>query len=194
MDGGIATMVAAIVGVAGAVGGAAVGAFASVRGARIGGEKGVEAALAQVDRQAATGHLQWVKEQRQQACAALLDAHSTAEDTLKRAAVAIRRGEVFPATERDEFRGQVAAMQSRTSQLALWGPEDVVIVAQVLRAATADAAQALKLAEQGAVQGVAETEARWRDWLEKSQHVTEMRTQFLDRAGEVLRDPDQSVS
>ncbi|MBJ3812099.1 hypothetical protein [Streptomyces flavofungini] len=193
MDGGMAAIVAAAIGVAGALGGAAVGGLASVRGARIGGEAGVEAALAQADRQAATGHQQWVKEQRQQACAKLLDAHSAAEDTLKRAAVAIRRGDEFPVAERDAFRGQVSAMQSCTSQLALWGPEAVVVLAQVLRAATADAAQTLKLAEQGAGQGAAESEARWRDWLERSEHVTDVRTQFLDRAGEVLRDPNQPV-
>lgn len=184
-------MLAAVVGVAGAVGGAAVGAFASVRGARIGGEKGVEAALAQVDRQAATGHQQWVKEQRQQACAKLLDAHSRAEDALKRAAVAIRHGEEFPVAERDAFLAQVSTMQSCTSELALWGPEAVVVSAQMLRVATADAGQALKLAQQRAGQVAVESGARWRDWVEKSQRVTSLRTQFIDKAGEVLRDPNQ---
>ncbi|MER5299727.1 hypothetical protein ABT039_09735 [Streptomyces lasiicapitis] len=85
-------------------------------------------------------------------------------------------------------------MQSCTSQLALWGPEAVVVLAQVLRAATADAAQALKLAEQEAGQGAVESEVRWQDWMERSEHVTDVRTQFLDRAGEVLRDPDQPVA
>lgn len=192
MDQGLAGVVAGIVGTGGAVVGAAVGAIAGVRGARIGGVKAVEAALVQVERQAAVEHLQWVREQRQQACAKLLDAHSAAEDALKRAAAVIRRGGSFPDAERDELTNHIFTLQSCTSQLALWGPDEAVRLAQLLRAKTAEAAVALTQAQHGVADAAGDLELRWARWAEGSRAVTALRTSFLEFAGQVLRDPRQS--
>ncbi|GAA1375475.1 hypothetical protein GCM10009612_72320 [Streptomyces beijiangensis] len=189
MDQGTAGVIAGIVGAGGALIGTAVGAMASIRGARIGGAKAVEAALTQVERQADVEQHRWVQGQRQQACMKFLDAHSAAEDALNRAALAIQGGERFPDAARDAFSNHVRAMQACTSQLALWGPEEVVSSAQNLRIETSQAAKALVEAERDASWTQDDFRRRWAHWLQASGTALDFRTNFLQVAGRVLRDP-----
>lgn len=193
MDQGMAAVVAGVVGMVGALIGAIAGARAAVRGAQIGGAKAVEAAQLQVDGQAAAGHVQWVRGQRQQAYAKLLDAHSAVEEVLLRVAPGIRRGGRLETDDRRELASRILVMQSCTSQLALWGPEDVTHVAQLLRAKTVEAAQALTHAQSNSPQDPAGPDSRWGRWEQESRYATALRTRFLELAGATVRDPRQSV-
>ncbi|MEV8334302.1 hypothetical protein [Streptomyces niveus] len=72
MDEGTAALIAAIAGMVGALGGAAVGGIAAVRGARLGAEKSAEATRQQVKDQAVVEHLHWLRQERREACVELL--------------------------------------------------------------------------------------------------------------------------
>lgn len=194
MDQGLAGVIAGVSGTVGAVAGAFIGAMAGLRGARIGGEKTVESARLQVEGQAVAGHLQWVRGQRQQVYAKLLDAHSSVEDSLRRAAAGIRVGGVLSTEARTELGSRILAMQPCLNQLALWGPEEVVDLAQLLRAKTAEAAQALIDAQRGVPQAAGHLDSRWALWEREIQGAADLRARFLERAGEVVRGSDQSAT
>ncbi|MEU8955941.1 hypothetical protein AB0C93_16730 [Streptomyces sp. NPDC048518] len=194
MDQGLAAVIAGVSGTAGAVAGAFIGALAGLRGARIGGEKTVESARLQVEGQAAAGHIQWVRSQQQQVYATLLDAHSSVEDSLRRAAAGVRGGGVLAPEARTELGSRILAMQPCLNQLSLWGPEEVVNLAQLLRAKTAEAAQALIDAQRGLPQTPGAPDHRWDLWERRFQGVADQRAQFLQCAGDVVRGSDQAAT
>ncbi|MFD6959851.1 hypothetical protein [Streptomyces venezuelae] len=194
MDQGLAAVIAGVSGTAGAVAGAFIGALAGLRGARIGGDKTVESARLQVEGQAAAGHVQWVRSQQQQVYAKLLDAHSSVEDSLRRAAAGVRAGGVLANDARTELGSRILAMQPCLNQLALWGPQEVVDLAQLLRAETAEATQALVDAQRGVPQTAGDLDSRWFQWERKIQAVADQRARFLERAGEVVRGTEQSAT
>ncbi|MFD9425274.1 MULTISPECIES: hypothetical protein [unclassified Streptomyces] len=66
MDQGVAAFVAGIVGMAGALGGAAAGGYAAVRGARIAAESAAAATRRQVQEQAAAEHAHWLTDLRRE--------------------------------------------------------------------------------------------------------------------------------
>lgn len=193
MDQGVAALIAGLVGMAGAIVGALVGGKWAVRGARIGGEKAVEAARLQVLGQASAGQLQWVRDRRHQAYANLIDAQVAVMDMLRQAAPGVRRGGSLSDDVLGELPSRILALESCTSQLAFWGPEQTTHLAQRLTAKTIDAAQALRDAEPGAQSPVGQEE-RWANWEQERQVATNLRARFLGQAGTIMRDPGQPVS
>lgn len=68
-------MVAAVVGVVGAVGGALVGGLAAARGARIGAETTAQATIEQARTQEVAQHQQWLRDERKRAASLLLEVY-----------------------------------------------------------------------------------------------------------------------
>lgn len=112
---------------------------------------------------------------------------------LRQAAPRVRGGGSLSDDVLRELPSRILALESCTSQLALWGPEETTHIAQRLTAKTIDAAQALKNAESG-VQSSVGQEVRWADWEQERQVATNLRIRFLGQAGGVMRDPGQPVS
>jgi len=75
MDEGSVALVAAGVGLVGAIGGAAIGGLAATRGARIGAETAARATARQVQDQAVTDHDHWLRGQVLDACRSFLSAY-----------------------------------------------------------------------------------------------------------------------
>ncbi|MFD8308113.1 hypothetical protein ACFV29_38145 [Streptomyces sp. NPDC059690] len=83
MNDGLAAVLAALVGLVGAVGGAAIGGMAATRGARVGAETAARATARQVQDQAAVDHMHWLRGQRLQAYQDLLAAYDAYSDAVK---------------------------------------------------------------------------------------------------------------
>jgi len=64
MDQGWAALLAAAVGLIGALGGAIVGGYAAIRGAREGAERAATSAMEQITRQAEDQHRHWLRQER----------------------------------------------------------------------------------------------------------------------------------
>ncbi|GAA0680271.1 hypothetical protein GCM10009536_08390 [Streptomyces thermocarboxydus] len=75
MDEGVVALVAAGVGLVGAIGGAAIGGFAAARGTRLGAETAAQATVRQVHDQSIAEHEHWLRERRLETCTALLAAY-----------------------------------------------------------------------------------------------------------------------
>ncbi|MFD3569699.1 hypothetical protein [Streptomyces sp. NPDC058667] len=75
MDQELVALVAAGVGLVGAIGGAAIGGMAAARGARIGAETAARATATQVRDQARYEHAHWLRERRLEACRDVLAAY-----------------------------------------------------------------------------------------------------------------------
>lgn len=87
MDQELVALVAAGVGLVGAIGGAAIGGVAAARGARIGAETAAKATAKQVHDQAIVDHGHWLREHRLEAYRTLLieyDAYAIAATALQR--------------------------------------------------------------------------------------------------------------
>lgn len=193
MDQGIAAVLAGGIGLVAAVAGAIAGGILAVRGAKVGGASAVEAARLQVEGQAVAEQLQWVRGQRQQAYGRLLEAHSAVEDTLGRAAPSIFAGGRLSDEARDELADRSLALDSCARQLALWGPEEVIRLAHQLVVDTIDATQALRRS-QGVHAGSATRQSpEWERWRSASRQMTQAHSVFLERAGAIIRDPNQPI-
>ncbi|GGW68505.1 hypothetical protein [Streptomyces galilaeus] len=72
MDQGWAAIIAATVGLVGALGGALAGGYAAIRGAREGAERAARAALEHAARQARDQHEHWLRQERRAAYADML--------------------------------------------------------------------------------------------------------------------------
>ncbi|MDQ8705699.1 hypothetical protein RCO28_24850 [Streptomyces sp. LHD-70] len=173
---------------------AVAGGVLSFLGAARGGARAVEAARTQVTGNAAAEHFQWVRGQRQQHYAKLVEAHIALESALTRAAPLIRTGEDLSLEMREEIAERFLAVEATTSQLALWGPTEVIQQAQVLAERTIQAAELLMAAQGAASHPAGDTVGRWHGWVQAKSEVSLLKSQFLDRAGAVIRDPNQPVN
>ncbi|WP_159403774.1 hypothetical protein [Streptomyces sp. NRRL S-646] len=186
-----ATVLAAGIGLIAAVIGAVIAGRYAERGAKVGGRKAVEAALAQVHGEAAAEHWQWVRSQRYQSFASLLAAYTALDEVLARITPEVRGGAPLDVATRDELRRAALEMQDKTSLLALWGPDEARVLAYALtRKAVAAVSSVLQVER-------ATSEGRSRDWSNYEQTrsgMTEAYATFLQRAGEIIRDPMQTVS
>ncbi|MEV6512305.1 hypothetical protein AB0M61_40145 [Streptomyces sp. NPDC051642] len=185
------TIIASVIAFVSAVIGAVIAGIYAKRGAEVGGRKAVEAALAQVHGQAAVEHWQWVRSQRHQSFAALLAAYAALDEVLTRIAPEVRNGARLGEATGRELRESALALQDKTSQLALWGPREASELAYALTRKATDAVGALL---QVATVGSTGQDA---DWVSSQRARNEMVTAyagFLQRAGEIIRDPLQPVS
>ncbi|MFJ9021629.1 hypothetical protein ACIRPU_16875 [Streptomyces sp. NPDC102259] len=82
MDEGLVALIAAGVGLAGAIGGAAIGGYAAARGARIGAETAARATARQVQDQAAVDHTHWLRERRLEAYQEFLKAYEQCAEVM----------------------------------------------------------------------------------------------------------------
>ncbi|WP_123965397.1 hypothetical protein [Streptomyces sp. TLI_185] len=186
-----ATVLAAGIGlIAAAIGAVIAGRYAE-RGAKVGGRKAVEAALAQVHGEAAAEHWQWVRSQRYQSFASLLAAYTALDEVLARITPEVRDGAPLDVATRDELRRAALEMQDKTSLLALWGPDEARALAYAL---TRKSVTAVSSMLQGGRATSAGQSRDWSNYEEARSGMTEAYATFLQRAGEIIRDPMQTVS
>jgi len=185
------TVVSGVIAFAAAVIGAVIAGRYAKRGAEVGGRKAVEAALTQVHGQAAAEHWQWVRSQRHQSFAALLAAYAALDEVLARIAPEVRSGTGLDEATGREVRERALELQAKTSQLALWGPSETNSLAYAITGKSVAAVRALLHTEsvRSSSPGV--------DWpaFERARgEMVQAHATFLQRAGEIIRDPRQPVS
>jgi hypothetical protein len=147
MDAGVVAVVTGVAGMVGALGGAAAGGFAAVRGARIGAEKAFQGVQAQVRGQEAAEHRHWVREQRHQVCALVLQRMAEVTDGV----AAVRSGAGGAEEALVRVGGAVNELFYEARLLLFWGPQDVAAAAMGL----AEGSEATFRAMIGQVEGAA---------------------------------------
>ncbi|WP_210591000.1 hypothetical protein [Streptomyces sp. GESEQ-35] len=185
------TVIAGVIAFAAAVIGAVIAGMYAKHGAEAGGRKAVEAALAQVHGQAAAEHWQWVRSQRHQAFAALLAAYAVLDEALVRLTPEIRAGAGLDEATGREFRERTVELKAKTSQLALWGPNEANVLAYALTGKSLAAVGALLQVAGASSAGLSVT---WSNFDQARGEMTQAYATFLQRAGEIIRDPLQPVS
>ncbi|WP_328871659.1 hypothetical protein OHT76_16885 [Streptomyces sp. NBC_00287] len=185
------TIIAAVIAFASAVIGAVIAGRYARGGAEAGGRKAVEAALAQVHGQAAAEHWQWVRSQRHQSFAALFAAYAVLDEVLTRIAPEARSGGGLDAAARRELGDGTLEMQAKTSQLALWGPGEANELAYALTETSIRAVASLVAVSGTNPEGLSAT---WARFARAREEMAQAHAAFLQRAGEIVRDPRQPVS
>lgn len=185
------TVVSAIIAFAAAVIGAVIAGRYAKHGAEAGGRKAVQAALAQVHGQAAAEHWQWVRSQRHQSFAQLIVAHAALDEVVVRIAAAVRIGGGLEAEGQREIRERTLELQAKISQLALWGPSEANVLAYALMGKAVAAVRALLQLGNASSPGAS---ADWSRFDVAKDEMVQAHAAFLQRAGEIVRDPRQPVS
>ncbi|WP_328440400.1 hypothetical protein OHA71_31590 [Streptomyces sp. NBC_00444] len=185
------TLIASAIAFAAAVIGAVIAGRYAKRGAEAGGRKAVEAALAQVQGQAAAEHWQWVRSQRHQSFAAFFAAYVALDDMLARIAPGVRNRDGLDETARRDLQECILELQAKTSQLALWGPSEAIELAYVVTGKSLEVMRALLQ-----VSSVRSTDlhAYWSRFEQTREEMVLAHAGFLERAGEIIRDPRQPIS
>lgn len=185
------TVIAGVIAFVSAVIGAAIAGRYAERGAEAGGRKAVEAALAQVHGQAAAEHWQWVRSQRHQSFAALFASYAALDEVLTRIAPEVRNGIGLDEATGHELRERALELQAKTSQSALWGPSGANELAYGLTRKSVAAVHSLL--QVGSASSVGSS-AAWSSFDRAREEMAEAHAAFLQRAGEIVRDPRQPVS
>ncbi|MFI1705946.1 hypothetical protein [Streptomyces griseoruber] len=191
MSDAMGTVVSGVIAFAAAVIGAVIAGRYAKHGAEAGGRKAVEAALAQVHGQAAAEHWQWVRSQRHQSFAALIAAYAALDELFSRITPEVRNGRLIDGSMVGEMRERTLELQEKTSQLALWGPSEANLLAYALTGKSVEAVRALLHVEGATSSGPS---ADWSDFSRIRGEMMEAHAAFLQRAGEIIRDPRQPVS
>ncbi|WP_327717333.1 hypothetical protein OG381_19345 [Streptomyces sp. NBC_00490] len=191
MSDSMGTVIAAVIAFVAAVIGAVIAGRYAKRGAEVGGRKAVEAALAQVHGQAAAEHWQWVRSQRHQAFSALLTAYAALDEVLVRIAPEVRGGGGLDEAAGREFRERTVDLKAKTSQLALWGPNEAY---ELAHAVTRKSMAVVGALTQAAGAGAVGLDVEWSSFDQARGEMTQAYAAFLQRAGEIIRDPLQPVS
>ncbi|MEU0029862.1 hypothetical protein [Streptomyces sp. NPDC006335] len=184
------TVISGVIAFAAAVIGAVIAGRYAKRGAEAGGRKAVEAALAQVHGQAAAEHWQWVRSQRHQSFAALLAAYAALDEVLARIAPEVRSGSGLDEAAGSEVRGRLLELQAKTSQLALWGPIAANSLAYAITGKSVAAVRCLLHIDR---MNPSSDSTDWSRFEQARQEMAEAHATFLQRAGEIIRDPRQPV-
>ncbi|GHH24276.1 hypothetical protein [Streptomyces lanatus] len=184
------TVVAAVIAFAAAVIGAFIAGMYAKRGAEAGGRKAVEAALAQVHGQAAAEHWQWVRSQRHQAFAALLEAYAALDEVLVRITPEVRGGAGLDEATGRELRERTVELKAKTSQLALWGPNEANALAYAMTGKSMAAVGALMQVAGGSSSSPS---VDWSGFDQARSEMTQVYASFLQGAGEIIRNPLQPV-
>ncbi|MFD5537217.1 hypothetical protein ACFWIJ_05000 [Streptomyces sp. NPDC127079] len=191
MSDAMGAVVSAVVAFAAAVIGAVIAGRYAKHGAEVGGRKAVEAALAQVHGQAAVEHWQWVRSQRHQSFADLIAAYAALDDVLARIAPEVLNGQGLDVSTGREMQGCALELQAKTSQLALWGPSEAYSLAYALTGKSVEAMGALL--RMGGIGGTGPN-GDWSSFGRFRGEMVEAYASFLQRAGEIVRDPQQPIS
>lgn len=185
------TVIAAAIAFVAAIIGAVIAGLYAKRAAQTGGRKAVEAALAQVHGQAAAEHWQWVRGQRHHAFVELLTAFVALDQLFIQIAPGARNGVALDDAATRELQERALEVRATASKLMLCGPRDADALAYTLtRACMASVGYFLQAAG-------ARTAGEVPDWSEFDRardEMTHAHAAFLQRAGEIIRDPLQSVS
>ncbi|MFF4034041.1 hypothetical protein ACFYZ2_30545 [Streptomyces sviceus] len=184
------TVISGVIAFAAAVIGAVIAGRYAKRGAEAGGRKAVEAALAQVHGQAAAEHWQWVRSQRHQSFAALLAAYAALDEVLARIAPGVRNGTGLDEATGQEVRERALELQAKTSQLALWGPIEANSLAYAIMGKSVAAVRALLYIESVSAPSPS---VDWSSFERARDEMVQAHATFLQRAGEIIRDPRQPV-
>ncbi|MFG2803515.1 hypothetical protein [Streptomyces pseudovenezuelae] len=185
------TVISGVIAFAAAVIGAVIAGRYAKHGAEAGGRKAVEAALTQVHGQAAAEHWQWVRSQRHQSFAALLAAYAALDEVLARIAPEVRNGSGFDDVAGRELRERTLELQAKTSQLALWGPSEVNALAYAITGKSVLAVHALLHIESADLSNAG---AEWGGFGQARDDMAQAHATFLQRAGEIIRDPRQPIN
>ncbi|NNN37390.1 hypothetical protein HLK59_45080 [Streptomyces sp. S3(2020)] len=185
------TLIASVIAFVAAVIGAVIAGRYAKRGAEAGGRKAVEAALAQVQGQAAVEHWQWVRSQRHQSIAAFFAAYAALDDVLAGFVPEVRNGGSLNEVARRELHEGMRELQAKTSQLALWGPREAIDLAYGVTGKSLATMGALLQAQSTAS---ASLNTRWSAFDRVREEMVLAHAAFLERAGEIVRDPRQPIS
>ncbi|MFD3583425.1 hypothetical protein [Streptomyces sp. NPDC058683] len=185
------TVVSGVIAFAAAVIGAVIAGRYAKHGAEVGGRNAVEAALAQVHGQAAAEHWQWVRSQRHQSYAALIAAYAALDDVFTRVTPGILNGQGLDGSTRREVHERTLELQAKTSLLALWGPDEANSLAYALTGTSVEAASTLL--QMGGV-SPSGSGVDLSTFSQVRSEMVEAYAGFLQRAGEIVRDPRQPVS
>ncbi|MFE0104067.1 hypothetical protein [Streptomyces sp. NPDC059009] len=185
------TVVASAIAFVAAVIGAVIAGLYAKRGAETGGRKAVEAALAQVHGQAAAEHWQWVRSQRHQSFANLLASYAALDEGLARLAPEVREGARLDEVAGRELQQRTLELQASTSKLALWGPDEANVLAY---AVTQEAMAGIRALLRAAHVSSAGLSVDWSSFDRAREGMTQAHAEFLQRAGEIIRDPLQPVN
>ncbi|MFF7470480.1 hypothetical protein [Streptomyces sp. NPDC008092] len=191
MSDAIGTVVSGVIAFAAAVIGAVIAGRYAKRGAEVGGRNAVEAALAQVHGQAAAEHWQWVRSQRHQSYAALIAAYAALDDVFARITPEILNGQGLDGTTSREVHERTLELQAKTSLLALWGPDEANSLAYALTEKSVEATRTLLHMRNASSSSPG---AGWAMFGRVRGEMVEAYASFLQRAGEIVRDPRQPVS
>jgi hypothetical protein len=135
MDEGMAAVLAAGVGLVGALGGALAGGFAAVKGAREGAERAAQGALEQARQQARDQHELWLRQERRVEYAAVLTLMREFHDCLTRVTMLIADPSRQPESL-NEAAGQGVELAARLiaslEALLLIGDDAVMTAAEDL--------------------------------------------------------------
>ncbi|MFG3287847.1 hypothetical protein ACGF3G_03410 [Streptomyces sp. NPDC048179] len=191
MSDAIGTVVSGVIAFAAAVIGAVIAGRYAKHGAEVGGRNAVEAALAQVHGQAAAEHWQWVRSQRHQSYADLIAAYSALDDVFARITPDVLNGQGLDGSTRREVHERTLELQAKTSLLALWGPDEANLLAYALTRKSVEVTRALLQSVSASSSG---PDVDWSTFSRVRSEVVEAYASFLQRAGEIVRDPRQPVS
>ncbi|MGW5284644.1 hypothetical protein ACWERI_35260 [Streptomyces collinus] len=128
MDQGIAAVLA---GVAGLVG-AGIGGLTTAYGARVGAQKSIEAVQVQVDRQAASEHEHWVRDQRKQVCNDIATAWTAFFYTSAPCMGNVASRQPVTDEQLTALDTAYQAVAVACHQLIMWGPDDLTVSAELL--------------------------------------------------------------
>jgi len=184
------TVISGVIAFAAAVIGAVIAGRYAKRGAETGGRKAVEAALTQVHGQAAAEHWQWVRSQRHQSFAALLAAYAALDEVLARIEPGMRAGTGLDEASGREVQARALDLQTKTSQLALWGPSEAITLAYAITGKSIGAVRALLHIASASSPS---SSADWPNFELARGEMVQAHATFLHRAGEIIRDPRQPV-
>lgn len=130
MDQGIAGVVAGIAGLVGA----GIGGLATAYGARVGAQKTIEAAQAQVSHQSAAEHTHWVREQRTQLCSELARRHASFAFELYKNGAGLTAGQQLSRDVREDLMARHLEIAEIAWTLQLWGPTGLSLATSTLSA------------------------------------------------------------
>lgn len=134
MDQGLAGLLAGIAGLIGT----GVGGLATAYGARIGADKTLEAAHAQVEAQSDAEHDHWVREQRRQACSDIVDAYGTFMLSLNRVTDQVWDRVQPTDSDLEAVKNDARNFYLAGERLSLWGPDELVARFRPIRTAVED--------------------------------------------------------
>jgi hypothetical protein len=186
MDQGIAGVIAGIAGLLGA----GIGGLATAYGARLGAQKTIEAVQTQVDRQSAAEHRHWVREQRKQVYSSILEGHAAllaaCEDRTNRLEDCYPLSDELITDDRDE----IARFGATVAKAHLWGPDEIVSMADELFHAAVDRFVS-QVEWSAAIQSGVQTamQERWQAFRGMAQRETEARVAFVRAAHAALAAP-----